>query len=102
MKYYYKIFINEGYEESLKSINAPESFLKSLKESSSFNAHLEDGMTDFYVGYDIEKVRKGKPNDAWTWCSIKNYYRVNWTYKGEIRPKRKDAVNKLKKLWENE
>ena len=31
MKYYYKLFTKEGVEESLKSIKAPESFIKELK-----------------------------------------------------------------------
>lgn len=100
MKYYYKIFVQEGVEESLKSIKASEKFIKELTESSNFKCYVEDGLTEFYVAYDVEKIRKGK--SAWTWSSIKDYYRVNWTYKGEVHPKRKDAIKNLKEIWDNE
>ena len=100
MKYYYKLFTKEGVEGSLKSIKAPESFIKELKESSSFKSQLEQNMEEFYIGYDVDQIRRGKP--AWTWCSVKDYYRVNWNFKGEVRPTRSEKINKLKMLWNDE
>ena len=102
MKYYYKIFIHEGVKESLQYIKAPESFIKKLEESSSFNGELEDHMKEFYVSYDIDQVRKGKPDEAWKWSSERDYFKVNHTFKGEVHPERSAKINKLKKLWENE
>lgn len=101
--YYYKLFVKEGIEDSLKSIKAPDSFIKSILEnSSSFKYQIEEGMEEFYVGYNIEKVRKGKTDEIWTWASHKEYYKKNWNYKGEVHPHRKDKISKLKKLWDND
>lgn len=100
--YYYKLFTKEGVEDSLKFIKAPETFIKSVIESSSFKFKTENGMEEFYVGYNIEKVRKGKSDEIWTWASHKEYYRKNWNYKGEVHPHRADKISKLKKLWESE
>ena len=100
MKYYYKIFVDEGVDESLKSIKASDNFIKELNESSNFKGELEQDMKDFYVGYDVEKIRKGK--SAWTWASHKYHYSTNWTFKGEVHPSRNAKVSKLKKLWESE
>jgi len=98
--YYYKLFVHDGVEDSLKSLKAPEEFIKSVMESTSFKYQLEDGMKEFYVGYNLEKIRQGKINDAWTWSSGKDYYRKNWNYKGEVHPHRKDKISELKKLWD--
>ena len=100
MKYYYKISTNENIEESLKSIKAPENFIKELIESTSFKGQLDQNMEEFYIGYDVEEIRKGKP--AWTWCTVKDYYRVNYNFKGDVRPTRSEKINRLKKLWNNE
>jgi len=100
MKYYYKIFVSEGIEESLKSIKATKDFIEELTESYSFKSQLDQDMEYFYVGYDVEQIRKGKP--AWTWCNVKDYYKVNYNFKGDIRPTRTQKINKLKQLWNNE
>ena len=102
MKYFYKIFVNENVEKSLQSLNAPESFITELIFSADYKGQIEQGLTDFYVGYDLDKVRKGKISEAWTWCPIKKYYSVNGTYKGEVHPNRSEKINKLKDLWKDE
>lgn len=99
MKYYYKIFVKEGIEESLKCIKASDTFIKELTENSDFKFAVEQKLfEEFYVGYDVEKIRKGK--SAWTWTPYKQLYSVNWNFRGEIHPHRKDKVNNLKKLWD--
>lgn len=100
MKYYYKIFVSEGVEESLKSIKATNDFIKELTNNSSFKSHLSQNMEYFYVGYDVEQIRKGKT--AWTWCSVKDYYKVNYNFKGDVRPTRVEKIKKLKQLWGND
>ena len=101
MKYYYKIFLNEDIEESLKYIKASDIFIKELKKNSQFIYILEEKMVnEIYVGYDVERIQKGK--SAWTWSVHKQIYSVNWNFKGEVHPHRKNKVNQLKKLWDNE
>jgi hypothetical protein len=100
MKYYYKIFVSEGIENSLKFIKVTEEFIKELTESSNFKFHLEQNMEYFYVSYDVEQIIKGKP--SWTWCTVNDYYKVNYTYKGDVRPTRPEKIKKLKMLWDNE
>ena len=100
MRYYYKIFVNEGVEDSLKSIKASEDFIKELTESADYKGYLEQKMTEFYVAYDVMKAKKGK--SVWSWCPIKDLYKGDWTYKGEIHPQRKGKIDKLKKLWADE
>ena len=102
MKYYYKLFVNEGVEVSLKSINATEYFINAINKSVSFNGQLEQHMTEFFVGYNVDIVRTGKIDDAWSWSTTKDHYRGDWKFKGDVHPQRKDKINKLKKLWENE
>jgi len=100
MKYYYKIFVSEGVKESLKYIKANDDFIENLIENSNFKFQLTKNMEFFYVGYDVDQIRKGK--SGWTWCSVKDYYRVNWNFKGEVRPTRSEKINKLKMLWNDE
>ena len=100
MKYYYKIFVREGVEDSLKYIKANDAFIKELTEDSDFKECLNSKMTEFFVAYDVQKIRKGK--SAWNWCPEKGYYsKGDWTYKGEVHPHRKDKISDLKKLWED-
>jgi hypothetical protein len=57
-------------------------------------------MTEFYVCYDLDIVRKGKM--PWTWASHNYRYKVNCTFKGEVHPQRKEKINKLKELWKDD
>jgi hypothetical protein len=94
--------MKEGVEESLRSIKASEKFIEELTKSSTFNDYIVyNKMEEFYVGYDVDKIIKGK--SAWTWSNYKKIYSVNWNFKGEVHPNRKDKITELKKLWkENE
>jgi poly(A) polymerase Pap1 len=101
MKYYYKIFVNEGAEKSLKHLKVSDDFVEDLLKDADFNYCLNDlKISEFYISYDIERLKKGK--SVWTWAPTKDYYKVNWNYKGEIHPERKEKINKLKQLWQNE
>ena len=100
MKYYYKIFVSEGVKESLKYIKADDDFIEILTENSNFKFQLTRNMEYFYVGYDVDQIRKGK--SAWTWDEFNEHYRVNYNFKGDVRPTRSDKIKKIIQLWDNE
>lgn len=97
MKYYYKILVSEGVKESLNSINVPESFIENLQNDADFKGELEQHMNEFYMGYDVERIRKGKT--PWTWATHNYHYKTNWNFKGEVHPQRNDKIKQLKKNW---
>ena len=85
MKYYYKLFTKEGLEESLKSIKAPESFIKEMLNIQKINKTLKNEPF-VYIGCDYSNE-----DEKWKWSSYDNelgkdiFEKDNYIFKGEVK-----------------